>query len=58
MRDALSTGNPIDIEYKIAGLDEQWRWMRSTGEPHYGPSGEITRWYGSVEDIHDRKPYE
>jgi hypothetical protein len=29
--------------------------MRSTGSPRFAPSGEITRWYGSVEDIHDRK---
>jgi PAS domain S-box-containing protein len=55
MKEALSTGKPIDIEYRIEGVDGEWRWMRSTGSPRYGASGEITRWYGSVEDIHDRK---
>jgi PAS domain S-box-containing protein len=55
MTEALSTGKPIDIEYRIEGVDGEWRWMRSTGSPRYGASGEITRWYGSVEDIHDRK---
>ena len=58
MKEALSTGKPIDIEYRIEGVDGEWRWMRSTGSPRYEASGEITRWYGSVEDIHDRKQAE
>ncbi|AFL88210.1 PAS domain S-box [Terriglobus roseus DSM 18391] len=55
MKHALRTGKPIDVEYRVMGIDGDWRWMRSTGSPRFGPSGEITRWYGSVEDIDDRK---
>jgi hypothetical protein len=55
MKEALRTGKPIDVEYRILGIDGDWRWMRSTGSPRYTSSGEISRWYGSVEDIHDRK---
>jgi PAS domain S-box-containing protein len=55
MKHALRTGKPIDVEYRILGPDGTWRWMRSTGSPRFGPTGAITRWYGSVEDIHDRK---
>jgi PAS domain S-box-containing protein len=55
MRNALRTGEPIDVEYRVIGHDGEWRWMRSTGSPRFSPSGAITRWYGSVEDIHDRK---
>jgi PAS domain S-box-containing protein len=58
MNEALRTGKPIDIEYRVEGTDGQWRWMRSTGSPRYASSGEISRWYGSVEDIHDRKQME
>jgi PAS domain S-box-containing protein len=58
MKHALRTGNPIDIEYRILGEDGEWRWMRSTGSPRFAATGEITRWYGSVEDIHDRKQQE
>lgn len=58
MKEALGTGTPIDIEYRIEGEVGEWRWMRSTGSPRFGASGEITRWYGSVEDIHDRKQAE
>jgi len=58
MRHALRTGEPIDVEYRVIGTDGEWRWMRSTGTPRFSPSGAITRWYGSVEDIHDRKMQE
>jgi PAS domain S-box-containing protein len=55
MKHALTTGEPIEVEYRILSIDDEWRWMRSRGSPHFAPSGEITRWYGSVEDIHDEK---
>jgi PAS domain S-box-containing protein len=58
MKHALQTGKPIDVEYRVLGPEGTWRWMRSTGSPRFGPSGAITRWYGSVEDIHDRKMQE
>jgi PAS domain S-box-containing protein len=55
MKNALRTGKPIDVEYRVLGIEGEWRWMRSRGSPRFAPSGEITRWYGSVEDIHDSK---
>jgi len=55
MKRALRTGEDIDIEYRILSLEGEWRWMRSRGSPRFAPSGEITRWYGSVEDVHDQK---
>ena len=55
MNVALRTGKAIDIEYRVMGVDGEWRWMRSQGSPRHGFLGEITRWYGSVEDIQDRK---
>jgi PAS domain S-box-containing protein len=55
MGEALRTGHPIDIEYRIADHRGSWRWMRSTGSPRFSAAGEITRWYGSVEDIHEHK---
>jgi PAS domain S-box-containing protein len=51
MREALRSGKPIDIQYRVKDINGDWRWMRSRGAPRFGPSGEITRWYGSVEDI-------
>ena len=55
LKEALRSGNPLDVEYRIKSVSGMWRWMRSRGSPHRGPSGEIIRWYGSVEDIEERK---
>jgi PAS domain S-box-containing protein len=56
--EGLKSGARIDIEYRVKSLDRGWRWMRSRGSPRVGPTGEIVRWYGSVEDIDDRKKLE
>jgi PAS domain S-box-containing protein len=58
LRDALHSGKNIDVEYRVKRTDRDWRWMRSRGSPRFGPSGEILRWYGSVEDIDERKKLE
>jgi PAS domain S-box-containing protein len=55
LADALSTGKPVDIEYRIKSLDRGWRWMRSRGAPRVGAKGQIIRWYGSVEDVEELK---
>jgi PAS domain S-box-containing protein len=55
IRAALRSGKPVDIVYRVLALDGDWRWMRSRGSPRFGPSGEITRWYGIVEDFEDWK---
>jgi PAS domain S-box-containing protein len=55
MKKALRTGERIDMEYRIQDTEGEWRWMRSRGLPRLGPNGEIKRWYGSVEDIHEKK---
>jgi PAS domain S-box-containing protein len=58
LRQALKSGNHIDVEYRVKRIDREWRWMRSRGSPRFGPEGEILRWYGSVEDIDERKQLE
>jgi PAS domain S-box-containing protein len=58
LQDGLRSGQPIDVEYRVRSVDQGWRWMRSRGSPRVGPSGQIVRWYGSVEDVHDRKQLE
>ena len=51
MKEALRTGRPINIEYRVQDIDGEWRWMRSRGSARLGPTGEIIRWYGIVEEI-------
>ena len=35
-----------------------WRWVRARAMPRRTESGEIIRWYGTVEDIDDHKKAE
>lgn len=51
IRKALSTGNPIDIHYRVRTPAGKWQWMRSRGSPRFGPSGEIVSLYGVVEEV-------
>ena len=46
---------PIDAEYRLRSGDGSWRWMRTRGSPRLDDEGNIIRWYGSVEDIDERK---
>jgi len=52
------SGRPIDIEFRIGRGDGIWRWMRSRAAPRRDAAGNIIRWYGTVEDIDDRKKAE
>jgi len=58
LRVGMSTGTPIDVEYRVKSVDGGWRWVRSRGSPCDESAGKVTRWYGSVEDIQERKQME
>jgi PAS domain-containing protein len=51
IQETVRTGKPIDIEYRVKAPDGAWKWMWSRGSAVLGPSGEVVRVYGSVEDI-------
>jgi PAS domain S-box-containing protein len=55
---ASQAGRPADTEYRILDRDGTWRWMRSRASPRRDERGEIIRWYGTLEDIADRKQAE
>ena len=57
-REAVRTGNPIDTQYRIRRADGVWRWMRARAAPRRSESGDILRWYGSVEDVDDQRKAE
>ncbi|MCQ8241270.1 putative bifunctional diguanylate cyclase/phosphodiesterase [Rhizosaccharibacter radicis] len=54
-RQVVRTGEPIDIEYRFRTRDGGYRWVRDYGAAHKDPAGRVLRWYGSIEDIHERK---
>ena len=51
---ALATGDPLDVEYRLLTRGAGYRWFRSRATARRGRDGSIARWYGTVEDVHDR----
>ncbi len=54
-QEALRTGQPYEVEHRVRVADGSYRWFRSRASARRNDNGEIIRWYGTVEDIHDRK---
>ncbi|HZG09784.1 MAG TPA: HWE histidine kinase domain-containing protein [Allosphingosinicella sp.] len=52
---SVATGEPYDIEHRVLMRDGSYRWARSRAVPRRADDGAICLWYGSTEDIHERK---
>lgn len=52
---AIATSSPIEIDYRLRSHDGHYRWFRSRASPHLNESGLVLAWFGTLEDIHDRK---
>ncbi len=52
---AVSTGQGLDMDYRLRMADGSYRWFRSRAAARRSEEGAVVRWYGAVEDIHDRK---
>lgn len=52
---ALEARQPIDLRYRIRMADGEYRWFRTYAAPRHADDGSIIRWYGMLEDIHERK---
>ena len=52
---SLATGLPVDVEYRLRNADGTYRWCRSRAAPRIDPTGAVVRWYGTLEDIHERR---
>lgn len=50
---ALLTGSPHDMRCRFKMADGSYRWMRSRAFPRRDEDGNIIRWYGYTEDIHE-----
>jgi PAS domain S-box-containing protein len=57
-QDALTSGNSWEETYTLRGTHGQMRWFLARAVPIRGDRGEITRWFGTSTDIHDRIEYE
>ncbi len=54
-RRSVASGDPYDVEHRIRLPTGEERWMRSRAFARRDEAGRISRWYGSTEDIQDRK---
>jgi PAS domain S-box-containing protein len=52
---SVATGEPYDLEHRVRMVDGSHRWARSRAYPRRRDDGEICLWYGSTEDVHERK---
>lgn len=54
-RTSVETKVPVDIEYRLKTCNAEYRWVRARAVARLDPSGRVVRWYGTLEDVHDRK---
>jgi formate hydrogenlyase transcriptional activator len=57
-RRALSDGSPFEMEARIKGNDEQYRWFLIRDNPLRDEAGRVVRWYGTRTNIEERKQTE
>ena len=52
---SVETGEPYETEYRLRRSDGEYRWHLAQASPMHDDTGEITKWFGTNTDIHDRK---
>ncbi|MBJ6123771.1 EAL domain-containing protein [Sphingomonas sp. BT553] len=52
---SVKTKVPVDIEYRLSTHDGGHRWVRARASARLDEQGDVVRWYGTLEDINDRK---
>ena len=52
---SISTGQPLDFEYRLRRFDGVYRWFQARGVPVRHVEGQILHWNVLVTDIDDRK---
>ena len=54
-RECVESGEALDVEHRIRVADGSFRWFRGRAAAHKDVHGRVERWYGTIEDIHERK---
>jgi diguanylate cyclase (GGDEF)-like protein/PAS domain S-box-containing protein len=55
---ALATKSSIDVDYRLRAPDGTYRWYCAHASPHLDEAGAVRAWFGTLDDIHDRKSAE
>jgi C4-dicarboxylate-specific signal transduction histidine kinase len=54
LNEALQTGRPYDVQYRIVRPDGDVRWLHVRDEIVFDPSGRPVRMFGTVQDVSER----
>ena len=54
-RTAIATTTPMHADCRIRTRDGSYIWCRSRAAPRLTEDGDVIRWYGTLEDIDDRR---
>ena len=54
-RSSLETGEPYEIEYRLRDSAGAYRWTLGRALPIRDAAGAVTRWFGTLTDIHEQK---
>ena len=57
-RSCFAAGEPFEFEARFRGVSGEYRWLLARAVPFHDAHGQITRWYGLLTDIEDRKRVE
>ena len=52
---SIRTGDPVDVEYRVKTRSGPYRWMRARATAHRDRRGAVVCWYGTLEDVHERR---
>ena len=52
---SIETGETLEVEHRLKVQDGTFRWFRSRAAASKGADGEIAKWFGIIEDIHELK---
>lgn len=52
---ALQTGQTLQMEYRLRGWENNYRWYLVRATPVRGAEGTIIKWFGTCTDIEDQK---
>src|SRR5579871_1592290 len=55
---AIATGQPHEVQCRLRRSDGVYRWFQALGQAAHDSEGRLTRWYGLLIDIDDRKNME
>ena len=53
--DSLRSGQPVDVQYRLRTASNEFRWVRARANPRRDVDGVIVKWYGTIEDVDERK---